>query len=142
MILPIQIVLASLKAGAVIRMNTVFPDGSSAIKRLIVLTNKNEELVLALTTTSNINSPKRDYGKEDIFIKANSEKAFNLDTYIQLNRVIPINTEKIKIDYHQHELIILGEISVHLLEQVYQSIEKSELIEQKFISLILEEKIK
>ena len=125
-----------LCAGRVIKRLTTFQDGNQSVKRLIVLTNDNELTILAITTTTNI-SPRKYYNKDDILIKANQEKTFESDTYIQLNRIIPIHTEVLKEEFNKSELDNLGKISDSLLENIYFTVEQSEVIEQKYIDRII-----
>ncbi|GBR76688.1 hypothetical protein NO2_1199 [Candidatus Termititenax persephonae] len=130
-----------LRAGAVIKTEVVFPDGGQKIKRLVVLTNNNDEIILAATATSNILSSSRYYGYDDIFVDINKEKMFDKDTFIQLNRVIEIPLEKLKCQYHRKELEILGNVSDELLLKMYAKIDKSKMIERKYINRIINEKL-
>jgi hypothetical protein len=131
--------LSNLKAGKVIKRLTQFQDGEETVKRLVVLTNSNDKITLAITTTTNI-SPRKYYNRDDIFIKANQENVFENDTYIQLNRIIEVSTETLKKDYNINKLNILGSISDDLLNKIYDVIEQSEIIEGKYKKRILEEK--
>jgi hypothetical protein len=130
-----------LAAGSVIKVEVVFSDGERKIKRLVVLSNNNDITVLAVTATSNPISGIRHYGYDDIFVKLGSETVFNKDTFIQLNRVLEIPTEKLKQQYHNHELEMLGSISDVLLKNIYAVIEKSKMIERKYIKRILDERL-
>lgn len=75
-----------------------------------------------------------------MFIAGGSEKAFEENTYIQLNRIIEIGAENIKHEYHKHNVGLLGEIGGALLSNIYHKINDSDLIEQKHINRIVGEK--
>lgn len=130
---------AALCAGRVIRRKTTFQDDEQSFKRLVILTNDNEKVLLAVTTTSNI-APRKFYNKDDILIEANKEKSFESDTYIQLNRVFELSVEILKEEYNKRQLDNLGKISDTLLNNIYNIVEQSELIEQKYIDRIIKER--
>ena len=129
----------ALCAGRVIRRITAFQDGDQSLKRLIILTNDNEKAILAVTTTTNL-SERKYYNKDDILIKANQEKSFEYDTYIQLHRVFELKVEILKEEYNKMKLNDLGKISDLLLNNIYSVVTQSELIEQKYIDRILKER--
>jgi hypothetical protein len=131
--------LEFLCPGCVIRADITFPDGKKAFKRLIVLTVENEKTVLSVTTTRTLTN-NQFYRKDDIPIKADKEKIFEKDTFIQLHRVIELETFKMQNDYNSHNLDVLGNISSELLENIYNKIAISKLIERKYIQRILKEK--
>ena len=51
-----------------------------------------------------------------------------------------MRTEKLQANYNDHKLDVLGEVTKEQLDQIYNAVESSELIEQKHIKRILEEK--
>ena len=130
---------AALCAGRIIRRITIFPDGEQSLKRLVILTNDNEKAILSVTTTTNI-TPSKFYNRDDILIKANQEKFFECDTYIQLSRVFELPVKILKKEYNKKQLDNLGKISDSLLNDIYTVVEQSELIEQKFIDRIIKER--
>ncbi|MCK4359668.1 MAG: hypothetical protein KAW92_13200 [Candidatus Cloacimonetes bacterium] len=132
---------AFLYAGSVIRCELVFPDGKKKFKRLIVISNKNKYTTLFLTSTSKINRKYKFYRKDDIFVQKGDESCFEKDTCIQLNRVFEISSPKLVSEYVNNKLDILNKISDELMEKIYIAINKSVLIEQKYIKRIMLEKI-
>jgi hypothetical protein len=131
--------LEFLCPGCVIRTEVVFPDGEKAIKRLIVLTIENERTILSITTTRTP-ANNQPYRKNDIFVASGKEKVFEENTYLQLHRVLELETYKMQNNYNSHGLDVLGNISGELLGTIYQKISASELIERKYIQRILKEK--
>lgn len=131
--------LEFLLPGCVIRTEVVFPDGGKAFKRLIILTAENEKTVLSITTTRT-QTNNQFYRKDDIRLKEGKEKAFEGNTYLQLHRVIELETYKMQNDYNSHRLDILGNISNNLLDSIYQKLSASKIIERKYIQRMLKEK--
>jgi hypothetical protein len=126
----------SLVPGSVLIFEVEFPDKARALKRLIVVSNDNETLVLMLTTTSNL-FLNRNYRKDDIYLKAGQEVAFEKETLVQMNRIIEEPVHKMQEIYSQGKMKISKPVSAGLLNKIYAVIEKSELIEQKYIQRIL-----
>ena len=127
---------AFLFAGSVLRFKIKYPDGKEGIKRLIVVSNDNKQTTLLLTVTSNIHGEYKYYRKDDIFVPRGSEDCFERDTCIQMHRIIPRNTSKLKDLYTKNSLDILGKISNELMERIYIAINESDQIEQKFVKRI------
>ena len=129
----------SLIPGSVLIFEVEFTDKARALKRLIVVSNDNDALVLMLTTTSNL-FLNRNYRKDDIYLKAGQEPAFEKETLVQMNRIIEEPVHKMQEIYSQGKMKISKPISAGLLNKIYSAIEKSELIEQKYIQRILKHK--
>ena len=126
-------------AECVIRTEAEFTDKTIRYKRLIIVTNDIKKPVLSVTTTSK--TPSRSYYfKNNIYVPANKESMFEKNTYIQLHRLFECPIEKLQIAYNKRKLDVLGEISKVLLDDIYISIEISELIESKHIKRILSER--
>jgi len=134
--------LSQLKVGTVLKAEVVFPDGEKSVKRLIVVSNQNEELTLVLTTTTNLHYGFKYYRKDDIYLMAGQEGPFEIETCVQMNRVLTMETKAIKEKYNRRILVILGKISDDLISRIYDGIDKSELIDQKHVKRILSERIK
>ena len=132
-------ILSKLHAGTVLRTRVYFEDGADDIKLLIVLTNNNDHLVLNVTTTSNTSKLNRAYSVDDIFVPKDSEPAFNRPTVVQLNRLIPFETETIKTNYHIHELSIIGQVSDELLKNILERVKNSRILLKSDVKRILEE---
>jgi hypothetical protein len=134
-----NVLLKSLLPGKVIKAPTLFPDGQTAPKRLIVLSRNNTSTLLAVTTTSNKFAPTRYYALDDIYIAPNSEICFELPTYVQLNRIIEISFDRIEVLFKDRTLDFLGEITAELLAEIYAGINASEQIELRYIDRIKKE---
>ena len=87
---------------------------------------------LCVTSTSQIESQKKYIHNDRIFLKANEEASFELDTYIQLHRVFELDTEKLKQHYSEHDLKPIGRISLSLSLQITKRIINSNVIESKY----------
>jgi hypothetical protein len=131
-------VIKELKPGQVIRCPIIF-EKEPVSKRLIILSCNNSETILALTTTSNKFAPTRHYGKDDIYIEQGLEKSFDLPTYVQLHRVIVLETCKVIKLFSNNKVDVLADVSNDLLLKIYGKVDTSELIEGKFRKRIKEE---
>ena len=131
----------SIVPGAVICFRVDFPDGGNAVKRLIVVSHDKDSVVLMLTTTSNLFLNKS-YRKDDIYLKAKEEASFEKETLVQMNRVIEKPIAKLQEIYAKGEMTILKPVTRQLLDRIYSIIEKSDLIEQKYIKQIIQGRMK
>ena len=57
------------------------------------MTNQHDELLLAITTTSQARTKRYFYGKDDMFLEARQEPLFEAETYVQLGRLIDFKME-------------------------------------------------
>jgi hypothetical protein len=78
--LPAGLVNASfysfLKPGAVIKRLTKLPDGTIAMKCLVVLAVDKQRTTLAVSSTSNKFAPTRGFDQDSIYVAPGDEKAF------------------------------------------------------------------
>ncbi len=132
-------IINKLRAGTVIKTKVSFDDGEQKIKLLIILTNKNDYLVLSVTTTSKTNKQLNNYAIDDIYVPQGTETVFSLPTIVQLNRLIPLQTEIIKENYHIHELSIIGNISNCLMQKIINTIQTSNFLLKADVKRILDE---
>jgi hypothetical protein len=133
-------VITGLKPGQVIRLPVPFEDEPQPVlKRLIVLTHNNKETILAVTTTSNLFAPTRHFAKDDIYIEPGAEEAFEKPTYVNMNRVISLDTEKIIQLFTGRKVDILEGVSDELFRQILDKIRTSLLIEGKYCKRIISE---
>lgn len=112
-----------LLPGNVLRFKVTFSDGSSAIKRMIVVSKNNVVTTLLLTVTSNIHREYKNYRQNDIFIPAKEENSFPLNTYVQFHRIIEYKTALLENLFSKEKLDVLDPISEDLLNRLYEQIE-------------------
>jgi hypothetical protein len=72
-------------------------------------------------------------------VKPGSEAAFEEPTYVQLHRVISLDTKKAIQLFKETKLDILDKISDDLFETILKKIDCSEMIEGKYRKRILAE---
>jgi len=133
-------VISQLSPGLVIKCPVDFDNASKpVIKRLVILTCNNKETILTLTSTSQKFAATRYFAKDDIYLAPGDEAAFEEPTYIQLHRVISLDTPKLILLFKESKLGILDKISDELFDQILKKIDKSDMIEGKYRKRILEE---
>ena len=131
--------LKDLKPGDVIRCKVTLKDGAEPLKRLVVVSSKNNKTILLVTSTSNKFAQTRAFDKDSIYVPTGDEPAFNLPTYIQVHRVIECETNKLMQDYSIKKLDVLPKIDSSLLLRIIAKIKDSMTIEQVYIKRILAE---